>query len=63
MTYLAAQAHKNIRLDIQGLRAIAVIVVILCHMNPAWLPPRGGYLGVDIFSVISQSISVVKSIF
>lgn len=29
---------------------MAVIAVVLCHMNPAWLP---GYLGVDVFFVIS----------
>jgi peptidoglycan/LPS O-acetylase OafA/YrhL len=36
---------------IQGLRALAVISVIAFHLNPAWLP--GGFLGVDIFFVIS----------
>ena len=51
MTHANIHLPKNIRLDIQGLRAIAVIAVILCHMNPVWLP--GGYLGVDIFFVIS----------
>lgn len=51
MTDTVTQSHRNIRLDIQGLRAIAVIAVILCHMNPAWIP--GGYLGVDLFFVIS----------
>lgn len=39
------------RPDIQGLRAIAVIVVILFHFNPLWLP--GGFVGVDVFLVIS----------
>ncbi|AQS41672.1 MAG: Acyltransferase family protein [Candidatus Tokpelaia hoelldobleri] len=42
---------KNIRLEIQGLRAIAVIAVILFHMDKNWLP--GGFVGVDIFFVIS----------
>lgn len=41
----------NYRLDIQGLRAIAVLAVIIFHFNPAWLP--GGFVGVDIFLVIS----------
>ena len=41
----------NYRPDIDGLRAVAVLSVIAFHLNPAWLP--GGYLGVDIFFVIS----------
>lgn len=39
------------RPEIDGLRAIAVIPVILFHLGFGWLP--GGYIGVDVFFVIS----------
>lgn len=41
----------NYRSDIDGIRAIALIPVILFHANPHLIP--NGYLGVDIFFVIS----------
>jgi peptidoglycan/LPS O-acetylase OafA/YrhL len=44
--------HKNkVRLDIQGLRALAVLSVVIFHISPEHI--TGGYLGVDIFFVIS----------
>jgi peptidoglycan/LPS O-acetylase OafA/YrhL len=39
------------RRDIQGLRALAIAPVVLFHANAALVP--GGYVGVDIFFVIS----------
>jgi len=39
------------RPDIDGLRAVAIIPVIVFHLVPERLP--GGYLGVDVFFVIS----------
>ena len=39
------------RRDIDGLRALAVVPVVLFHAFPQWIP--GGYVGVDIFFVIS----------
>jgi peptidoglycan/LPS O-acetylase OafA/YrhL len=41
----------ELRDDIQGFRAFAVVAVILFHVNRDWAP--GGFVGVDIFLVIS----------
>lgn len=47
---MADSPAKVKRLDIQGLRAVAVLVVVADHLV-AW--PSGGFAGVDIFFVIS----------
>lgn len=46
-----AMRPSGFRAEIQALRAIAVLVVLLFHIWPQLLP--GGYVGVDVFFVIS----------
>ena len=54
------QNNIKYRSDIDGLRALAVLSVIIFHFNNSWLP--GGFLGVDIFFVISGYLitSIIK---
>ncbi|WP_193105941.1 acyltransferase family protein [Brachybacterium sp. FME24] len=48
----AATAKKSgFRPDVQGLRAIAVLFVVVYHVGVPWL--SGGFVGVDVFFVIS----------
>lgn len=55
----SAGGHRYLP-EIDGLRAVAVVAVMIYHMHASWLP--GGYTGVDVFFaisgyVISNSIS------
>lgn len=45
-------------LEIEGLRAVALIAVLLFHFFPSILPD--GYLGVDVFFVISGYLITIK---
>jgi peptidoglycan/LPS O-acetylase OafA/YrhL len=47
----AAPAHLAYRPEIDGLRALAVLMVVIVHAFPAKL--AGGFIGVDVFFVIS----------
>ena len=44
-------ASLTYRSEIDGLRAVAVLAVVLYHLGPTFLP--GGFVGVDVFFVIS----------
>jgi peptidoglycan/LPS O-acetylase OafA/YrhL len=46
-----AESGRRFRPDIEGLRAVAIVAVLLCHAGVPFL--AGGYVGVDVFFVIS----------
>ncbi len=46
-----APGDRRFRPDVQGLRAVAILLVVLYHASVPGV--RGGYVGVDVFFVIS----------
>ncbi len=46
-----APSDRRFRPDVEGLRAVAVLLVVFYHAGLSWL--SGGYIGVDVFFVIS----------
>lgn len=49
--YHSQSPRSEYRADIDGIRALAVLSVFFFHLQPSLLP--GGFLGVDVFFVIS----------
>ena len=47
----SGREHRRFRPDVEGLRAVAVLLVVLYHAHAGLVP--GGYVGVDVFFVIS----------
>src|SRR5215475_1498827 len=45
------RGDRGFRPDVQGLRALAVALVLVYHLFPSLMP--GGFVGVDVFFVIS----------
>jgi peptidoglycan/LPS O-acetylase OafA/YrhL len=46
-----APGDRHYRPDVEGLRAVAILLVVLYHFGVPWL--KGGFVGVDVFFVIS----------
>lgn len=51
MPKLPGEYRLGYRADIEGLRAVAILLVVACHAKVPWL--AGGFVGVDVFYVLS----------
>lgn len=46
-----ALTDSGFRLDVQGIRGFALVLVLLCHASVPWA--EGGFVGLDVFFVLS----------
>lgn len=51
MTTAPDSYRLGYRADVEGLRAVAILLVVACHAKVPWL--AGGFVGVDVFYVLS----------
>jgi len=61
---VVTEGKENIRFDIQLLRCIAVLAVVINHLHWNMIPLNGGFRGVDVFFVISGYVitaSILRS--
>ena len=49
--FVKSSSRHNYRADLDGLRAVAILLVVAFHAFPTRV--RGGFIGVDVFLVIS----------
>ena len=57
---IAKKSTSNRIPEIDGLRAIALLMILLYHFKFSFLPFPGGFLGVDVFFVISGFVITRK---
>ena len=55
------ERHRTLPMmtGLDGVRAVAVIAVVLYHLEVGWLP--AGFLGVDVFFVVSGFLITVAA--